>query len=48
MTREIIVKIIFDDSIWEEYDDVCDEIILEDAGMNDLKIGVGYEIIKQE
>lgn len=40
--KEIIVKIIVD---WEGYEDVQDEIILSDAGMDQLKEGVSYEII---
>ena len=42
MKREILVKFIID---WEDYDDVCDELILEDLELN-MKVGASYEIIK--
>lgn len=43
MKREILVKIIID---WEDYDDVCDEILLDDALSQVTIKGVGWEIIK--
>lgn len=43
--REILVKVVVD---WEDYDDVSDELILEDSGIFDsLKDGVSIEIINQ-
>lgn len=45
MKREILIKVTID---WDNYDDVCDELILEDSGIYDsLKDGVGIEIITQ-
>lgn len=44
MKREILVKVVID---WEDYDDVCDELILEDSGIFDnLKIGVSIQQVK--
>lgn len=41
MKREIIVKVIID---WEDYDDVDDQLILDDCGIYDsLKYGVYIE-----
>lgn len=43
--REILVKVVID---WEDYDDVSDELILEDSGIYDsLKYGVSIEIVNQ-
>jgi hypothetical protein len=45
-TREIILKVIFDLNEWQDYEDVCDELMIEDSGIYDsLKIGVTTEII---
>lgn len=42
--REIIIKVVID---WEDYDDVCDELILDDSGIYDsLKTGISIEILK--
>jgi len=41
MKRTIFLKLVVD---WENYDDVCDELLLEDTGiLNNLKAGVGVE-----
>lgn len=43
MKREIILKLKID---WEDYDDVCDEIILDDCGILDgIKDGISIEIL---
>lgn len=43
MKREIIVKVVID---WEDHDDVCDELTLEDTGIYDiLSDGVSIEIV---
>jgi hypothetical protein len=46
MSKRIIrVEVTVD---WENYDDVCDELLLEDTGIFDnLKDGVNIEILKQ-
>lgn len=41
--REIVIKLTFDPLEWEDYDDVCDELMLED-GLS-LKEGIEYEIL---
>jgi len=41
--REILIKFKFN---WEDYDDVCDELIMEDGVQ--LKDGVSYDIINKE
>lgn len=41
--REIFVKF---NIKWDEYDDVCDELVLEDLELQ-LKIGVELELLKQ-
>ena len=43
MKRELIVKFTID---WDEYDDVCDELVFEDLEL-ELKTGVAVEIVKQ-
>lgn len=46
MKREIFIKVIVD---WENYDDVCDETLIEDTGIYDaLKDGVKIEIVAPE
>jgi len=40
ITREIIIKLQFN---WDDYSDVCDELMLED-GLS-LKEGIEYEIL---
>lgn len=46
MKREIIVKVVID---WNDYEDTCDELILEDSGIfENLKDGVYIEYIKKE
>jgi hypothetical protein len=43
MKRTIIVQVEID---WEDYDDVCDELMLEDSGIYDsLKDGVEIKLI---
>ena len=41
--REIFVKF---NIKWDDYDDVCDELVLEDLEL-ELKIGVELELLKQ-
>lgn len=42
MKREIHIKVTID---WPDYEDVCDELILEDSGIYDLvKNGVSIEL----
>ena len=44
MKREIIVKVVID---WNDYEDTCDELILEDSGIyENLKDGVSIELNK--
>lgn len=43
MKRKIIVELTFD---WDDYEDVSDELMLEDAGFEELKDGVSYRIIE--
>ena len=46
MKREILIKVVID---WEDYDDVCDEIVLDDCGIYDaLKDGVSILICDKE
>lgn len=45
MKRELLVKIFID---WPDYpDDVCDEILLDDALAQVKYEGVGYELVKE-
>ena len=46
MKREIIVKVVID---WNDYEDTCDELILEDSGIyENLKDGVSIELNKHK
>lgn len=42
MKREILLKITID---WEDYDDVCDELVIEDLELK-MKSGSYYEILE--
>lgn len=45
MEREIFVVVKID---WDGYDDVCDELVLEDSGIYDsIKDGVLIELIEK-
>lgn len=49
MKRTLIIEVIFDPKEWEDYEDVSDELLLEDSGIFDiLKNGVDVKLIKQE
>ena len=44
MKREILIKVVID---WNDYEDTCDELILEDSGIyENLKDGVSIELNK--
>jgi hypothetical protein len=43
MKRELLVKITVE---WEDYDDVCDELLLSDV-LGEMCEGVTYEIVKE-
>lgn len=48
MKRTIYLKVEFDENVWNDYDDVSDELIIEDSGvLNVLKIGVDVEIVSE-
>lgn len=45
MPREIHIKIVIDER-YNEYDDICDEIMVEDTGIyNNLLPGISIEIV---
>ena len=44
MKREILIRVTID---WEDYEDVCDEVMLEDSGIYDeLKSGVDIDVLE--
>lgn len=46
MIRKIIIELTID---WEDYEDVADELIVEDTGVfQSMKEGVSYRIIKSK
>ncbi len=46
MIRKIYLEVVID---WEDYDDVCDELIIEDSGIYDaLKEGVTIKLVENE
>ena len=46
MKREILIKVVID---WNDYEDTCDELILEDSGIyENLKDGVSIELNKHD
>ena len=47
--REVIIRLVFNLPEWEDYEDVSNEILLDDSGIYDsLKNGVDVEIIPSE
>jgi len=48
-TRKILVELIFDLDQWEDYEDVSDELMLEDSGIfNVLMNGVRVNLIEPD
>ena len=45
MKKKIVIELSFDET-WDDYEDVCADIILDDA-ICELAIGVTYEIINK-
>jgi hypothetical protein len=44
--REIVIKLKFDEKEWSDYNDTSDDYLLLDSGIDDLKLGVSYEVVE--